>query len=66
MRRTALIQITRAQLVVFKAKPLMAIKGATVGLDLNFNGKLDVGEPTTITGNNGAYILDIKSRYILR
>lgn len=37
------------------------VKGATVGLDLNFNGKLDAGEPTTITGDNGAYILDIKS-----
>ncbi|MCG3885461.1 hypothetical protein I3271_12335 [Photobacterium leiognathi] len=37
------------------------VKGATVGLDLNFNGKLDLGEPTTVTGDNGAYILDIKS-----
>ncbi|SMY16248.1 hypothetical protein [Photobacterium aquimaris] len=37
------------------------VKGATVGLDLNFNGKLDAGEPTTITGDNGAYILDIKA-----
>ncbi|HIF9077293.1 hypothetical protein [Photobacterium damselae] len=37
------------------------VKGATVGLDLNFNGKLDAGEPTTITGDNGTYILDIKS-----
>ena len=37
------------------------VVGATVGLDLNFNGQLDAGEPTTITGENGQYILDIKA-----
>lgn len=36
------------------------ITGATAFLDLNFNGKHDAGEPSAITGENGAYDLGLK------
>ncbi len=35
------------------------ITGATAFLDLNFNGKHDSGEPSAITGENGAYDLGL-------
>lgn len=35
------------------------ISGATVFLDLNFNGKLDEGEPSAITGENGDFNLEV-------
>ncbi|MDW3136306.1 hypothetical protein [Vibrio sp. 1288] len=37
------------------------ISGATVFLDLNFNGKLDEGEPSAITGKDGGFDLEIGS-----
>lgn len=33
--------------------------GATVFLDKNLNYQLDAGEPTTVTGENGAYTLNV-------
>ena len=35
------------------------ISGATVFLDLNFNGILDAGEPQTVSGDFGDYTLDL-------
>lgn len=35
------------------------ISGATVFLDLNFNGVLDAGEPQTVSGDFGDYTLDL-------
>lgn len=35
------------------------ISGATVFLDLNFNSKLDAGEPSTVTGEAGAFALTV-------
>lgn len=37
------------------------ISGATVFLDLNFNGKLDEGEPSAITGENGDFNLEVSN-----
>lgn len=35
------------------------ISGATVFLDLNFNSKLDAGEPSTVTGEAGTFALTV-------
>ena len=39
------------------------IAGATVYLDINFNGKLDATEPSTTTDSEGSYVLDIVTEY---
>ncbi|PMJ98741.1 hypothetical protein, partial [Vibrio sp. 10N.261.55.A7] len=35
------------------------IEGAMVFLDLNYNGEVDSGEPTSVTGEGGDYTLDV-------
>ncbi|MHA2937997.1 hypothetical protein ACXJY6_06835 [Vibrio sp. RC27] len=37
------------------------LEGATVFLDINYNGELDSGEPSAITGENGDYTLSNSS-----
>jgi hypothetical protein len=39
------------------------IAGATVYLDINFNGELDADEPSTTTDSEGGYVLDIVAEY---
>ncbi|HCZ9673575.1 TPA: hypothetical protein O4I60_004337 [Vibrio parahaemolyticus] len=39
------------------------ITGATVYLDYNFNNQLDAGEPSAITGEYGAYDLQLTGKY---